>query len=475
MNAKANSSHRKNHPSETDPRKKTPRTPSLRHHKATGQGYVVLNGRAIYLGRFGEAETTQRYHQLMAEWMANGKQVPGDPECITIKELIAQFWIYAENYYCKSDGKLSSEIDNFKVALKLVNELYGTMRAMDFSPRYLRAVRQKMIEKGWCRRTINRSISRIRLVFRWATERELISGSVLYALRAVAGLRRGRSEAREPEPVKPVPQNLIDAIEPYVSHQVWTLVQLQLLMAARAGELVLMRPRDIDRSGKIWVYTPTQHKTAHYGYERKIYIGPRGQAVLTPFLLRSHDTYCFSPAEAETERRAKAHAARKTPLQYGNRPGTNRQASPEQKIGDYYEVAAYRRVITRGCDRAFPPPQPLDEKERKAWQKVHRWHPHQLRHNAATNLRKEFGLEAARIILGHRSAAITEVYAELDQQKAKLAAIEEELAQTQQAWDQALDEAAKARAAAEAEAAAPGKAQSLEEYPSRGSATSFPP
>jgi hypothetical protein len=34
------------------------------------------------------------------------------------------------------------------------------------------------------------------------------------------------------------------------------------------------------------------------------------------------------------------------------------------------------------------------------------------------SLRKEFGLETARIILGHRSAAITEVYAELDQQKA---------------------------------------------------------
>ena len=39
-------------------------------------------------------------------------------------------------------------------------------------------------------------------------------------------------------------------------------------------------------------------------------------------------------------------------------------------------------------------------------------------HNAATFLRKEFGLETARIILGHRSAVITEVYTELDQQKA---------------------------------------------------------
>ncbi|HBR19719.1 MAG TPA: hypothetical protein DD726_05825 [Phycisphaerales bacterium] len=58
-----------------------------------------------------------------------------------------------------------------------------------------------------------------------------------------------------------------------------------------------------------------------------------------------------------------------------------------------------------------------DEKFSK-WKPSQHWHPHQLRHNAATSLRKEFGLETARIILGHRSAAITEVYAELDQQKA---------------------------------------------------------
>jgi len=56
--------------------------------------------------------------------------------------------------------------------------------------------------------------------------------------------------------------------------------------------------------------------------------------------------------------------------------------------------------------------------ELKAWYQQYHWHPHQLRHNAATFLRKEFGIETARIILGHRSAVITEVYAEQDQQKA---------------------------------------------------------
>ena len=47
-----------------------------------------------------------------------------------------------------------------------------------------------------------------------------------------------------------------------------------------------------------------------------------------------------------------------------------------------------------------------------------KWHPHQLRHNAATRLRREFGLDVARAVLGHSSPVVTEVYAELDQAKA---------------------------------------------------------
>ena len=41
-----------------------------------------------------------------------------------------------------------------------------------------------------------------------------------------------------------------------------------------------------------------------------------------------------------------------------------------------------------------------------------------VRHNAATELRKEFSIETARIIFGHHSAAMTEVYAEQDEHEA---------------------------------------------------------
>ena len=230
--------------------------------------------------------------------------------------------------------------------------------------------------------------------------------------------------------------DLVNAVEPFVSRQVWAMIQLQIYTAARPGEICQMRPCDIDRNGKIWEYTLKRHKTAWHGHSRTIWIGPRGQKILSTFLLRDANSYCFSPAEAEVERRRKRSEQRVTPLSCGNTPGSNVTDAPQRTAGVRYTTCAYRRAITRGCEQAFPVPESLAKRkdgtsaqwqkrlnkkqkaELKAWRKEHCWHPHQLRHNAATSLRKEFGLEAARIILGHRSAAITEVYAELDQQKA---------------------------------------------------------
>ena len=42
------------------------------------------------------------------------------------------------------------------------------------------------------------------------------------------------------------------------------------------------------------------------------------------------------------------------------------------------------------------------------------WHANQLRHSKATEVRRQFGLEAAQVILGHAKADVTQVYAERD-------------------------------------------------------------
>jgi len=403
--------------------KKTTQIPKLRHHKASGQAYAVLNGRAVYFGPYGTPEAAQQYHQVIAEWLAAGKQADQPPNDITINEIIARFWEHAQRYYVHLDGTPTYEISNFRQALKPLQFLYGTTPAVEFGPRALVAVRHRMVQKGLCRSNINKMVGRIKLMFRWAAEKEWIPAGIYHALQTVKGLPKGRSEAKETLPVGPVPQEHIDAVKPYVTRQVWTLIQLQLLTGARSGELVILRPCDIEMTDTIWLYRPAQHKTAHHGFSRTIYLGPRAQDLLRPFLLRPAEAYCFSPAEAMAEWRQENFINRKTPLHQGNGPGTHVKDRPRRQAGEHYTTTGYGHSIAKAVKKAFRPEGMTDE-EFKTWKPPQHWHPHQLRHNAATFLRKEFGLETARIILGHRSSAITEVYAEQDHQKAMEAIVQ---------------------------------------------------
>jgi site-specific recombinase XerD len=58
----------------------------------------------------------------------------------------------------------------------------------------------------------------------------------------------------------------------------------------------------------------------------------------------------------------------------------------------------------------------LTAEEREAirvWRREHRWHPNQLRHSRATELR-HFGLDVVKTILGHSKLETTQVYSEKD-------------------------------------------------------------
>ena len=75
--------------------------------------------------------------------------------------------------------------------------------------------------------------------------------------------------------------------------------------------------------------------------------------------------------------------------------------------------------MARACDKAFPPARDLAAHDVKAWQKAHRFHPHQLRHAAATRFRRDYNLETARALLGQKSMDAAEIYAEMDMEKAR--------------------------------------------------------
>ena len=104
---------------------------------------------------------------------------------------------------------------------------------------------------------------------------------------------------------------------------------------------------------------------------------------------------------------------------YGNRPGSNRKRHPKRKPGDRYTTDTYRRAIQRACDLADAKAReelPAGQRDKRV---IPKWHPHQLRHNFGTTVRKEYGLEIARVLLGHKSAVITELYSEFDRAKAR--------------------------------------------------------
>jgi integrase len=397
--------------------------PRYRKHRASGQAIVTLNGRDYYLGPHGTKASKLEYDRLIAEYLTSGRSASfGAPQHdLTIVELAADYLKYARGYYGAQTG---SEYVRIIPALKPLRELYGRTPAVEFGPLQLRSLRQRFIDLGWSRTYVNHNMRRVVRMFRWAASEGRISPSIPQALAMVPGLRKGKTAARETEPVVPIDGETVDATLPFMPDVAADMVRFERLTGCRPAEVCIVRPCDVDRTGDVWLYRPGRHKTEHHGRDRTIMIGPKAQAVLLRYLARDSRDYCFRPCDSMAKHYAARRASRKTPLSCGNRPGSNRKRKPRKAPGEQYAVDAYRRAIANACDKAFPHPTLAGIPRRKLtaeqlaelrkWQSDHRWAPNQLRHAAATEVRRQFGLEAAQVILGHSQANVTQVYAERD-------------------------------------------------------------
>jgi integrase len=349
---------------------------------------------------------------------------------------------HAERHYRGPDGNTTDELRHLRTACRFVRELYGLTPAAEFGPLALKAVRQKFIGESWCRKTVNARVERIRRIFKWAVAEELVPPAVYQALAAVSGLQRGRTVAPESEPVVPVDDAVVDAALPFLNRHVRGLVEFQRLTGCRPGEACAIRRCDIDTGGAIWLYKPAHHKTAWKGKTRVIAIGPKAQELLKEFFTPELGDYLFSPRRAVEEFNAQKSAKRKTPKypSHMKRNVEKRKSNPQRTPDAKYTRGSYEVAVDRACDRAFPPPGELAQRqgethgawwgrkvrkqwldgrltlaqrdEVNAWRKAHRWSPNQLRHTFATKVRKQHGLEAAQVLLGHTRADVTQVYAE---------------------------------------------------------------
>jgi integrase len=320
------------------------RTPSYRLHKPSGQAVVTLGGRDVYLGRHGSPESRAEYDRLTAEWLLQGRPQVARPvgagQDTTVNEMVLAYLRHADAYYVK-DGKPTSEPKNVRLALRPLRRLYGDTLARDFGPLALKTVRQAMVDSGLCRNEVNKRSRQVVRAFKWAVGEEMVPATAHHGLLAVSGLRSGRADVRESKPVKPVPDAFVDAIRPYVSRQVWGMVELQRLSGMKPGEVCAMRTCDVDTRGKVWAYTPGRHKTAHHGKARVVHLGPRAQAVLREWLRPELTAPLFQPREAEAERQAEKRRRRKSKVPPSQ--VSRKKARPCKAPGDRYTLKGIGR------------------------------------------------------------------------------------------------------------------------------------
>lgn len=394
------------------------KNPTFRLHRSTGQAVVTLtdatSGRRkdIYLGEHGTPEAHAEYARVIADWISRGRTIDAEspsrrrkrdsgPDRGTVAELCIAF------IYDQTDRGVSEKhMRCIKAAIRILRSVHGGTPVNEFGPLALQDVRRAMIEKRygkgrrWTRSTVNRRVRHLIRMFRWAVAEERAPIALPEALACVAPLKAGEFGVPEGKKVKPVPENHVDDIRDHVSGVVWAMIQVQRYTAARAGEVCAMRPIDLDTNGKVWIYRVPQHKNSHRGHERVVYLGKRAQKAIKPLLAgRAVEDYLFSPRESMADRRA-TNASKGKSRRDDQAPTPTRT---KRKVGDQFTTDSYRRAIVRACETAGVPT----------------WSTHQLRHLAATKARKEFGAEAALLLLGDKSTRLVDLYAEKNAEAAK--------------------------------------------------------
>ncbi len=317
-----------------------------------GIGRIYWRGEFRNLpGDYNSAESLAAFHRLCQIVAVSGRLPEKEPDLLTIAGLVDRFAEYAERRYAGSN-----EARNLAYATLALMTMFAGTHAIKFGPQSLKAVRASIVEAGLCRNTANKRTRQIVSVFAWAVEEELIPPDVWQALKAVRPIPRGRDGAIDFEPVRPVDPEHYKATILCLPPRIKPAIEVQRMTGMRSGELLAMRPQDVDMHGTHWFYRLKSHKTAAIVGERIIGIPSTAAEILVECMPRTFADRWFP-----------------------------------------WRVDSHYHAVTRACVRASVP----------------EWHPHRLRHGIATLCEELFGdtgPEAARLLMGHTDIKTTRRY-----------------------------------------------------------------
>ena len=348
------------------------RLPKYRRH-SSNRGFVEHGRKRTYLpGPWNSPESIEAYKAFVRD--VCGGVVAGGPVAAppsSVATVVNRFLDWAELYYPNPRGTYQ----NLVTATQPLLSMYGALPPREFGPKKLKELQQRLADEKLSRQYVNDICRRIKQCFRWAASEELIPVSIYQALATVPGIKQGRTLATEPPPRCMVTWEQIEAVLPFVSATIATMLRLHWHTGARSRSICLAKPSQFRLDVLPWEWRP-RHKREFAGRELVVYIGPRARAVLAPLLAVPgpiQDRYLFSP-------------------------GTR-----TKRYGSFYTSQSYRQAVSRGIERSG----------------TAYWTPHRIRHSKGTITRQQHGLEAAQATLGHDRIEATQVYAARQSDAAK--------------------------------------------------------
>lgn len=397
------------------------RVPKYRLHRARGTAFVQhwsikSSDHRLYLGKYGTPESIEKYQAFLRDLANLDREDTEEEETVviagsypTVEEVCAAYVKYAEKHYQREHG-LSHEFNMMVDAIKPLVEECGDTIAKLFGPKRLKRVRRRLVKRKLARRTINHMVSRIKRIFRWASEEEIVPSHLYHRLTCVKGLYRGEMNCRDPKKVKPAPLVDIEALLPHLSPVVADMLRIQYWCDMRPAEVCIMRAVDIDMSGAIWLYRPHDHKTAWRECDQVKAIPPIAQVIIRKYLRPDLTAYLFSQTDTAAWR-AEQRQANGKPRKTKRYPSEERRvqlksATRVRRASRHadsmrFDTKSYYRAIGYGFKRAA-----------KAGIEIDRFAPNQVRHSITTFVSQRLGQQAAQRYAGHSDLNTTNIYTE---------------------------------------------------------------
>jgi integrase len=360
-----------------------------------GRAFSRWKGKRYYHGKHDTPEAEESYRRFIQRIVAERDEPVVIPDG---SPLLAELAIPYLEWIADQSPK---QQDAIRQMVNQVLEVYGDLDISEFGPRKVLAWQKWLVghSREYSRTTINRRLANLKRWLRWCVSRELIPAERHQAIEAVEPIKAGRTAAKEPEPVHPVPAADVTATLPYLPPSVAIMVQVQYLCGMRPQDVVSMRLCDVDRTGDIWLYRPASHKNKHRGQSLTKAIPVAAQTLLQPLLDRDDSSFLFDPREASEwayERRKKTSSRKTKRYPCEEKRVVANVKSNHGRRRSRYSVDTYCQSVTRACSCAAVP----------------KWTPGQLRHSIATELSRDFGEQAAQRWLGHARLETTAIYVE---------------------------------------------------------------